>query len=116
MMVGDGLNDAGALKTGDVGIVVAENSNNFTPEASAILLQSSFDKLPDFLRIASKANRIVKETFVVSLIYNAIALSLAVTGQMSPLIAAILMPASSVALMLYAWGRTKLAMKKEEGI
>jgi Cu+-exporting ATPase len=116
MMVGDGLNDAGALKTGDVGIVVAENSNNFTPEASAILLQSSFDKLPHFMRIARKANRIVKETFIVSLIYNAIALSLAMSGEMSPLIAAILMPASSVALMLYAWGRTKLSMKKEEGI
>ncbi|MCC7297044.1 MAG: HAD-IC family P-type ATPase, partial [Bacteroidia bacterium] len=116
LMVGDGLNDAGALKTGDVGMVVSENTNNFTPEASAILLQDSFHKLPDFLRIAGKANRVVKETFVVSLTYNAIALALAFTGQMSPLIAAILMPASSVALMLYAWARTKIMVGKEHRI
>lgn len=107
IMAGDGLNDAAALNTGDVGMVVTDNTNNFTPEADAILLRKDFGKLPLFIQLGKKANRIVTETFVVSLIYNATALALAIMGKMSPLTAAILMPASSIALMLYAYLRTK---------
>jgi Cu+-exporting ATPase len=112
LMVGDGLNDAGALNAGDAGLVITKDTNNFTPEASAILLADSLKKLPVMLKLAQKANRIVQETFVVSLIYNIIALALASTGRMNPLIAAILMPASSIALMTYAWARTKLLTQK----
>ncbi len=114
MMVGDGLNDAGALKSGDVGVVIAAGTNNFTPEADAILLRKDFMHLPSHFALAKKANRVVKETFVVSLTYNAIALGFAFTGNMSPLLAAILMPASSIALMLYAWGRTKLIVNRKD--
>lgn len=116
LMVGDGLNDAGALLAGDVGMVITDNTNNFTPEASAILLDNSFHLLPDFLRISKKANTVVKQTFLISLIYNLIALSLAFSGHMSPLIAAILMPTSSVILMLYAWGKTKYILKREDNL
>lgn len=116
LMIGDGLNDAGALKAGDVGIVVTDDTNNFTPEASAILLQNAFSKLPDFLKIAQKGNRIVTRTFWVSLAYNVVALSLAFSGNMSPLIAAILMPLSSVFLMVFAWLSTKNMVKREEHI
>jgi Cu+-exporting ATPase len=112
-MVGDGLNDAGALKMADIGMVVTGDTNNFTPEASAILLRDSMNHLPGMLDTARKSNRIVKETFVVSLVYNAIALTLAATGHMSPLIAAILMPSSSIALMVYAWGRTKIMLGRK---
>lgn len=114
VMIGDGLNDAAALQAGDVGMVVAAGTNNFTPEADAILLRHGFDKLPDYLALARKANRVVKETFVVSLTYNVIALGFAFAGRMSPLFAAIIMPASSIALMVYAWGRTKYLVKMEE--
>lgn len=116
LMVGDGLNDAGALKTGHAGMVVTDSTSSFTPEASAILLQEHFNKMPGFMRVARKANRIVKETFVVSLIYNIIAVGLAFTGMMSPVIAAIMMPASSVTLMVYAALRTKWMVKSEADI
>ena len=111
IMVGDGLNDAGALKAGDVGMVITENTNNFTPEADAILLANSINQLPEMLMLAKKANRVVKETFFISLIYNAAALTLAVVGELTPLIAAIIMPAGSSALMLYAWGRSRCIVK-----
>lgn len=111
IMVGDGLNDAGALNAGDAGLVITRDTNNFTPEASAILMADSLKKLPAMLRLAVKANKIVQETFFVSLIYNVIALALAASGQMNPLIAAILMPASSIVLMTYAWARTKKVIK-----
>lgn len=114
LMVGDGINDAAALKEGDAGMVVAENTGDFFPEASSIILHSAFYRIPDFIRLAKKANRIVKEAFIVSLIYNVAALSLAFTGAMSPVIAAILMPSSSVALMFYAWARSKAMVMKED--
>lgn len=112
IMIGDGLNDAGALQAGDAGLVITRDTNNFTPEASAILLADHMDQLPEMIDLARAGNRIVKETFAVSLIYNMAALSVAATGNMNPLLAAIIMPASSIALMLYAWGRARLLVKR----
>lgn len=114
IMVGDGLNDAGALKAGDVGMVISENTNNFTPEADAILLAKNIRKLPEMLDLTRKANTVVKETFFISLIYNSAALTLAATGGLTPLIAAIIMPVGSSVLMLYAWGRSKHIVKGAE--
>ncbi len=114
IMVGDGLNDAAALKAGDVGMVVTESTNNFTPQADAILLRKDFNYLPHFISIAKNANRIIKETFVVSLMYNFVAISFAVSGNMSPLLAAILMPTSSIILMFYAWSRAKYVVNRKE--
>lgn len=114
IMVGDGLNDAGALKAGDAGMVITRDTNNFTPEASAILLADHMDRLPGMLDMARTGNRIVKETFAVSLIYNVAALSVAATGNMNPLLAAIIMPASSMALMLYAWARTRYMVSRRK--
>jgi Cu+-exporting ATPase len=114
IMVGDGLNDAGALKTGNVGMVVTASTNNFIPEADAILMADSLHLLPQFIRLCKKANRVIKETFIVSLIYNLAALTLALTGNLSPLIAAILMPGSSIFLMLYAKQRSLFISKKME--
>lgn len=102
IMIGDGINDAAGLKHADAGIVLCKDTTQFVPEASGILLNTSFHYIPTFLEIAKKSNRIVFQTFLVSLIYNIIALGLAVGGLMTPLIAAIIMPISSIALMLYA--------------
>ena len=113
IMFGDGLNDASALREGDAGVVVTSDTNNFTPEASAILLKNHFVHLPVFIGLARKANKIVKETFIMSLIYNACALSLAASGNMRPVTAAIIMPISSISLMLFAWGRTKYLIKNQ---
>jgi P-type Cu+ transporter len=104
LMVGDGLNDAGALLQSDLGIVVAENTNNFTPACDAILHAEEFQNLPKFVELSRAGVKIVHWSYAVAFLYNAIGLSIAVSGQLSPLIAAILMPISSISIVLFGVG------------
>lgn len=101
MMLGDGLNDAGALRQSNLGIVVAEDTNNFTPACDAILHADEFGRFPQYVQLARAGVQVVKRSYVVALIYNIIGLSYAVTGNLSPLVAAILMPASSISIVLF---------------
>lgn len=104
LMLGDGLNDAGALRQSDIGIVVAENTNNFTPACDAILHADEFARLPQFVQLARSGVRIVNRAYYIALIYNIVGLSYAVTGALSPLVAAVLMPLSSVTIVLFGVG------------
>ncbi|MFN8283474.1 MAG: heavy metal translocating P-type ATPase metal-binding domain-containing protein [Chitinophagales bacterium] len=108
MMVGDGLNDAGALKQSNVGIAVTENSNNFTPACDAILDASQFSNLDKFIRLAKAGKTIILISFILSVFYNIIGLYFAVQGTLSPLIAAILMPCSSISIILITYGLSKI--------
>ena len=101
MMVGDGLNDAGALAQSQVGIVVAENVNVFSPACDGILDASMFSKLPNFFSLSQKAVQIIKWSFILSFIYNIIGLAFAVSGNLSPVVAAILMPLSSISIVVF---------------
>ncbi|MBK6949678.1 MAG: heavy metal translocating P-type ATPase metal-binding domain-containing protein [Haliscomenobacter sp.] len=101
MMIGDGLNDAGALKQSNLGIVITEDTNNFTPASDAILHASSYTRLPQLLRFARKSVHLVYGAYGFALAYNLIGLSFAVQGALSPLVAAILMPLSSVTIVLF---------------
>jgi Cu+-exporting ATPase len=107
MMLGDGLNDAGALKAGHAGIVLAQDMTQFTPASSGILLQESLEQLPRFMRFSCNTARAGRESFYISLLYNAIGLYFAATAQLSPLVAAVLMPVSSVSVALFAVWRTR---------
>ena len=100
LMLGDGLNDAGALAQSDVGISVAEDTNNFSPACDGILDASRFKQLPSFLKFAKKALFTVKISIAISLLYNVVGLTFAVKGMLTPLLAAILMPTSSVSVVL----------------
>jgi Cu+-exporting ATPase len=104
MMLGDGLNDAGALRRADVGLVITENTNNFTPASDGIMDASKFALLPSFIQLSKKSIRLVHWAYALAFIYNIIGLSYAVTGALSPVIAAILMPASSVTIVLFGVG------------
>jgi len=104
LMFGDGLNDAGALQQSDVGIVVAENTNNFTPACDAILHADAFERLPRLFDLARWGMTTVNRAYLLAACYNVVGLSFAVTGTLSPVVAAILMPLSSVTIVLFGFG------------
>lgn len=99
-MIGDGLNDAGALMQSDVGIAVSDSTSQFSPACDAIVDGSKIGMIPHFLAYAKSGKKIVTISFVLSILYNFVGLSFAVQGSLSPIIAAILMPASSISIVL----------------
>nr|WP_315150072.1 heavy metal translocating P-type ATPase metal-binding domain-containing protein [uncultured Flavobacterium sp.] len=101
MMVGDGLNDAGALAQSNIGISISENVNVFSPACDAILDASEFKKLSYFLKLSKKSITTIKMSFALSIIYNIIGLSFAITGNLLPLVAAIIMPLSTVTIVSF---------------
>ena len=101
IMIGDGLNDAGALKQSEFGISIAENVHHFSPSCDAILNAGSFEQIPDYLRFSKKAMKVVNASIVLSFLYNVVGITLAVKGSLSPLIAAILMPLSSITVVVF---------------
>jgi len=101
MMVGDGLNDAGALAQSNVGISISENVNVFSPACDGILDASQFKKIAWYLKFAKNAINIIKMSFTLSLLYNIIGLSFALTGKLQPLTAAIIMPLSTITIVSF---------------
>ena len=101
MMIGDGLNDAGALAQSNVGISLSENVNVFSPACDGIMDASQFSKIGYYLNYAKNAMRTIYMSFGLSLLYNIVGLSFAITGQLSPLVAAIIMPLSSITVVSF---------------
>jgi len=101
LMVGDGLNDSGALAQSNVGIVIAENVNVFSPACDAIIDATKFEKIPSLLRIGNQARQLIIASFTLSFLYNIVGLSYAITGNLSPIVAAILMPLSSISVVAF---------------
>lgn len=112
LMIGDGLNDAGALMESKVGLVIADNIYNFTPACDAILQSDMFAKLDRFLQFTRTSMTIVKLSFAISFLYNLVGISFAVSGNLSPIIAAILMPLSSVTVVAFATFSVRLSTSK----
>ncbi|MEM6344017.1 MAG: heavy metal translocating P-type ATPase metal-binding domain-containing protein [Bacteroidota bacterium] len=109
MMIGDGLNDAGALRQSEVGIALTEDTGTFAPACDAILDAQSFSKLPAVLRFTRKAVQLVRYGFGLSLLYNLFGLAIAVQGWLTPVIAAILMPLSSLTVVAFGMSASYLA-------
>jgi len=101
-MIGDGLNDAGALNESDVGITIADDVYHFSPACDAILESKKFRWLHQYILFTRTSMNIVKASFIISFLYNIGGLFFAVQGLLTPVIAAILMPISSVSVVAFA--------------
>lgn len=112
VMVGDGLNDAGALKQSDFGIALSDDISSFSPACDAILEGDSLKKLHTFITFSQTCMKIIIASFVLSLLYNTIGLGFAISGHLSPLVAAILMPLSSVSVMVFTFLTTRYTANK----
>ncbi|MBA3680372.1 MAG: heavy metal translocating P-type ATPase metal-binding domain-containing protein [Bacteroidetes bacterium] len=112
IMVGDGLNDAGSLKQSNVGIAITDNINNFSPACDVIMEGKSFYNFVLLLDYSKKTKIIINISFVLSILYNIIGLYFAVQGQLQPVIAAILMPVSSISIVLLTTGLSSIVSYK----
>jgi len=102
LMTGDGLNDGGALMQSDVALTIANKVYHFSPASDAVLEAAQFQNLARFIRYTRTSLNIVKLSFLISFLYNIIGIGFAITGNLSPIVAAILMPVSSVSVVAFA--------------
>ncbi len=112
LMIGDGLNDAGALVKSDVGISISEDVNNFSPACDGIMDAKSFKNIKEFIKFSNTSKKIIIASFVISFIYNFIGISIAVQGTLSPVISAILMPISSITIVVFTTLATNILAKR----
>ncbi len=113
LMIGDGLNDAGALQESHVGIALTDTISNFSPASDAIMDASVIQKLPAFIAFAKTTRNIIKASFGLSFSYNLVGVFFAVQGLVSPVFCAILMPISSLSVIVFTTVSTNyLAYRK----
>ena len=112
LMIGDGLNDAGALQQSNVGITLADDINNFTPSCDAILDAKKFALLPGILRLARASRYIIGFSFTISILYNIVGLYFSTRGLLNPMIAALLMPISTLSIVIITSGASSIISKR----
>lgn len=98
-MFGDGLNDAGALSQSDAGISIIENIGSFSPASDIIIKSNRLGEIDKLFNFSNQSLKLLKWSLIFSLFYNLVGMSFAVLGKLTPLVAAVLMPLSSISVV-----------------
>jgi Cu+-exporting ATPase len=114
LMVGDGLNDAGALHQSKVGIAVSDQSSRFSPASDGIIHGDAVASFHRLIAYAHSGKINISFIFAFSILYNIIGLYFAVRGELSAMIAAILMPLSTISIVSLSWLLTTVSATKRK--
>ena len=112
LMIGDGLNDAGAFRQSDISMVITDDLNNFTPASDAIITAQRLPILGNIIDLSKDLKWVLNTMYGFAILYNGIGLWFAVQGLLSPVVAAILMPISSVSIVVIGTLLTQLVYRK----